>query len=208
MTSADRTVHRPGGRTPQGHRCGPILSRDQRCRTWRTPPSSARRVPSGRITAIDTAAASAADGVLAVLTHRRPARRSLAAAIACRPCSASPHRARRSSRCRTSGALRRTTRSRSSSLTAHERAQYAASIDRGSRYDERASVTTIEQGREQAYEPKAIFGGFMPGRSGRGDVEGRSPRPTYGWTGAYHSRPTTTTRSSHRRPPRSGTATG
>ncbi|XRQ07948.1 xanthine dehydrogenase family protein molybdopterin-binding subunit, partial [Actinomadura welshii] len=32
------------------------------------------------------------------------------------------------------------------------------------------SVTTIGQGRGDAYEPEKIFGGFMPARSRRGDA--------------------------------------
>jgi xanthine dehydrogenase YagR molybdenum-binding subunit len=51
-----------------------------------------------------------------------------------------------------------------------ERAQAAAALVRVA-YEETPSVTTLEQGRDQAYEPKAIFGGFVPGRNQRGDVE-------------------------------------
>jgi len=52
----------------------------------------------------------------------------------------------------------------------HERAQHAAALLRID-YEESDSVTTIEQGRDQAYEPEAIFAGFLPGRTARGDVE-------------------------------------
>lgn len=52
----------------------------------------------------------------------------------------------------------------------HERAQHAASLLRID-YEESDSVTTVEQGRDQAYEPEAILAGFLPGRTARGDVE-------------------------------------
>jgi xanthine dehydrogenase YagR molybdenum-binding subunit len=52
----------------------------------------------------------------------------------------------------------------------HERAQYAAQRLRV-RYERTPSVTTIDEGREQAYEAERLFGGLMPGRNERGDVE-------------------------------------
>ncbi|GGO47124.1 acylaldehyde oxidase [Streptomyces daqingensis] len=51
----------------------------------------------------------------------------------------------------------------------HERAQHAASLLR-IEYEESEPLTGIEQGRDQAYEPEAIFGGFLPARNSRGDV--------------------------------------
>lgn len=61
-----------------------------------------------------------------------------------------------------------------------ERAQFAARqlhVD----YERRPSVTTLDEGRDQGYEPEAIFAGFIPARSVRGDVEaglpGRDPPP-------------------------------
>ncbi len=50
-----------------------------------------------------------------------------------------------------------------------EQAQHAATMVRVS-YAEAPSVTTIGQGRDDAYEPERIFGGLMPARAGRGDV--------------------------------------
>jgi xanthine dehydrogenase YagR molybdenum-binding subunit len=52
----------------------------------------------------------------------------------------------------------------------HEQAQYAASLVRVS-YEALPSVTTIDQGRDRAYEAERLFGGLMPGRSRRGDVD-------------------------------------
>jgi xanthine dehydrogenase YagR molybdenum-binding subunit len=52
----------------------------------------------------------------------------------------------------------------------HERAQYAAAQLRV-RYERTASTTTIDEGRESAYEAERLFGGLMPARTERGDVE-------------------------------------
>jgi xanthine dehydrogenase YagR molybdenum-binding subunit len=52
----------------------------------------------------------------------------------------------------------------------HEQAQYAASQVRV-RYEETPSTTTIDEGRESAYEAERLFGGLMPARTERGDVE-------------------------------------
>lgn len=51
-----------------------------------------------------------------------------------------------------------------------ERAQHAATLLRIN-YEETPSTTVIEQGRDGAYVPERIFGGLIPGRSSRGDVE-------------------------------------
>lgn len=50
-----------------------------------------------------------------------------------------------------------------------EQAQHAATLVRVS-YADTLSVTTIDQGRADAYEPERIFGGLMPARTGRGDA--------------------------------------
>jgi xanthine dehydrogenase YagR molybdenum-binding subunit len=52
----------------------------------------------------------------------------------------------------------------------YERAQHAASLIQVD-YQTRRAVTTIDQGRQDAYEPEHLFGGLMPGRDERGDVE-------------------------------------
>jgi xanthine dehydrogenase YagR molybdenum-binding subunit len=52
----------------------------------------------------------------------------------------------------------------------HERAQYAASLVAVS-YEGAPSVTTIDEGRDTAYEAERLFGGLMPGRAERGNVE-------------------------------------
>jgi xanthine dehydrogenase YagR molybdenum-binding subunit len=50
-----------------------------------------------------------------------------------------------------------------------EQAQHAATLVQVS-YAETPSVTTIGQGRADAYEPEKIFGGFMPAQMQRGNV--------------------------------------
>jgi xanthine dehydrogenase YagR molybdenum-binding subunit len=52
----------------------------------------------------------------------------------------------------------------------YEQAQYAATLVHVS-YEMGPSLTTIDEGREQAYEAERLFGGLMPGRNERGDVE-------------------------------------
>ncbi|MEO3923463.1 xanthine dehydrogenase family protein molybdopterin-binding subunit [Micromonosporaceae bacterium B7E4] len=128
------------------------------------------RVPSGRIIGIDCRQAAVADGVFAVLTHLDLPR------VAARP-KLFPSLA---------------------GLTAHgqsffpiqddvvhyagqpvaivvadtvERAEYAGSLVQVT-YAETPSVTLLDQGRDQAYEPERIFGGLVPGRNPtRGDPE-------------------------------------
>ena len=51
-----------------------------------------------------------------------------------------------------------------------ERAHHAASLIRV-RYERASSITTIDQGRDAAAEAETLFGGLMPARSERGDVE-------------------------------------
>jgi len=50
-----------------------------------------------------------------------------------------------------------------------QQAQYAASLIRIS-YAETPAVTSIEQGRADAYDADRIFGGLIPGRTARGDA--------------------------------------
>jgi xanthine dehydrogenase YagR molybdenum-binding subunit len=51
-----------------------------------------------------------------------------------------------------------------------EQAQYAAAR-LTVRYERTASTTTIDEGRARAYEPEHLFGGLMPAREERGDVD-------------------------------------
>ncbi|KPC58554.1 xanthine dehydrogenase family protein molybdopterin-binding subunit [Streptomyces chattanoogensis] len=127
------------------------------------------RVPSGRITGIDTDEARQAGGVLAILTHenlpRIAAQPPLIPSLAGMPAPGQTffplqdevvHYAGQPVAVVVADTL--------------ERAQHAGALLRVS-YEETPSVTTIDQGREEAYEPEAIFAGFVPGRNTRGDVD-------------------------------------
>ncbi|MFD5574183.1 xanthine dehydrogenase family protein molybdopterin-binding subunit [Streptomyces cadmiisoli] len=127
------------------------------------------RIASGRVTDIDTAAAEAEEGVLAVLTHRNlpriveqpPLLPSLAG-------SAAPGQ--------TFFPMQDDVVHYAGQHIAivvadtWERAQHAASLLRVT-YAETPPVVTLEQGRDQAYVPDHIFGGFLPGSVERGDTE-------------------------------------
>ena len=117
--------------------------------------------------------------------------------------------ARASSRCRTTSCTTPASRWRWSSPTRHERAQYAASLVRVE-YERDAVDHDDRRGpRRSAYEAERLFGGLMPGRNERGDVEaGARGGRRAGRRRPTASPPTTTTRSSRRPRPRSGTATG
>jgi xanthine dehydrogenase YagR molybdenum-binding subunit len=52
----------------------------------------------------------------------------------------------------------------------HERAQHAASLVQVA-YEVTPSVTTIDDGRTEAVEADRLFGGLLPGRNERGDVD-------------------------------------
>ena len=126
-------------------------------------------VPSGRVTVIDAVRAAAADGVLAVLTHENLPR--IAAQPPLLPSllgSAAPGE--------TFFPMQDDIVHYAGQPVAvvvadsHERAQYAASLLNVS-YERTASITTIDEGRDAAYEAETLFGGLMPGRNERGDVE-------------------------------------
>jgi xanthine dehydrogenase YagR molybdenum-binding subunit len=126
-------------------------------------------VPSGRVTGIDTAEARAAGGVLAILTHENLPRiaqpphllPSLVGAAAPGE-SFFPmqddvvHYAGQPVALVVADSL--------------ERAQHAAALVAVG-YERTPSTTTIDEGRDAAYEAETLFGGLMPGRSARGDVE-------------------------------------
>lgn len=127
------------------------------------------RTAAGRITGIDTRAAEDADGVLAVLTHRNLPK------VAAPP-HLLPSLAGHAAPGESFFPMQDETVHHFGQPVAmviadsHERAQFAARqvhVD----YARDASVTTLDEGRDQAYEPEAIFAGFLPARSVRGDVE-------------------------------------
>ncbi len=64
------------------------------------------------------------------------------------------------------------------------RAQYAATLVRAE-YEQARPMVTIADGREQAYEPDAIFAGFIPGRAARGDVDAGLAQAAVGAQATY-----------------------
>jgi len=126
-------------------------------------------VASGRISAIDTSEAESAEGVLAVLTHRNlgriAAQPPLLPSLLGQPAPGETffpmqdevvHYAGQPVAIVIADTL--------------EHAQHAATLVHIS-YEETPSMTILDQGRDHAYEPERIFGGLLPGRQARGDVE-------------------------------------
>ena len=126
-------------------------------------------VPSGRVRAIDASEAERADGVLAVLTHHNLPK------IASQP-PLFPSLFGRAAPGETFFPMQDDTVHYAGQPVAIvvadtlERAQHAATLVRVT-YDETPSLTTVEQGRDRAYEPQRIFGGLVPGRVVHGDVD-------------------------------------
>jgi xanthine dehydrogenase YagR molybdenum-binding subunit len=126
-------------------------------------------VPSGRITGIDTTAALDAIGVLAVLTH-------LNTPTVATPPVLLPSLVGQAAPGQSFFPLQDTAVHYWGQPVAvvvadtHERAQYAATLVRVS-YERAPSVTTIEEGRDHAYEAQRLFGGLAPGRMERGNLE-------------------------------------
>ncbi len=126
-------------------------------------------VPSGRISDINTSEAEQAKGVLAVLTYHNLGR------VAAQP-PLLPSLLGQAAPGETFFPLQDEVVHYAGQPVAIviadtlERAQHAATLLRIS-YEEVPSTTTLDQGRDHAYEPERIFGGLIPGREARGDVE-------------------------------------
>jgi xanthine dehydrogenase YagR molybdenum-binding subunit len=126
-------------------------------------------IPSGRSLTVATADAISSDGVLAVLTHENLGK------IASQPPllpslvgSAAPGQTFFPMQ---DDVIHYAGQPVSMVVAdSHERAQYAASVISVD-YERSPSITTIEEGRDSSYEAERLFGGLMPGRSERGDVE-------------------------------------
>jgi xanthine dehydrogenase YagR molybdenum-binding subunit len=126
-------------------------------------------IPSGRVVAIDDDAARAAAGVLAVLTHRNLERIAgeprLLPSLVGGPAPGESFFPMQDDRVHYGGqpvAL----------VVADglERARHAASLVRID-YERAPSVTTIDEGRAAAAVPETLFGGLLPARDARGDIE-------------------------------------
>jgi xanthine dehydrogenase YagR molybdenum-binding subunit len=124
---------------------------------------------SGRVSAIDTGDAERAHGVLAVLTHG-----NLPKVVAQPPLFPSlfGHAAPGETFFPMQDEVVHYAGQPVAMVVADtlERAQHAATLV-GIAYAEAPSTTTLDQGRDQAYEPERIFGGLVPGRMERGDVD-------------------------------------
>src|SRR5947209_170522 len=126
-------------------------------------------VPSGRISDINTSEAEQAKGVLAVLTYQNLGR------VAAQP-PLLPSLVGQAAPGETFFPLQDEVLHYAGQPVAIviadtlERAQHAATLVRIS-YEETPSTTILDQGRDHAYEPERIFGGLIPGRQQRGDVE-------------------------------------
>ncbi|MEV4759366.1 xanthine dehydrogenase family protein molybdopterin-binding subunit [Micromonospora sp. NPDC049559] len=125
-------------------------------------------IAHGRVVAVDTSAARTADGVVAVYTHENlpkiPGQPHLIPSLFGFPAPGQSHFPLQDDRIHFAGQPVAVVVAEE-----HEQAQYAARLVRVE-YAPEPSITTVEQGREQAYEPERIFGGFVPARTERGDV--------------------------------------
>jgi xanthine dehydrogenase YagR molybdenum-binding subunit len=126
-------------------------------------------IASGRVSAVDAGDALAADGVLAVLTHESlppiPGEPHLLPSLLGQAAPGMSFFPLQDDIVHYAGqpvAL--------VVADSHERAQHAASLVRVE-YERTPSLTTIDEGRDRAYEAERLFGGLMPGRNERGDVD-------------------------------------
>jgi xanthine dehydrogenase YagR molybdenum-binding subunit len=125
-------------------------------------------IASGRITSIDTAHAERADGVAGILTHLNMPKVNnvpLLPSLLGGPAPGETFFPMQDEEIRYAGQP-------VAIVVADtlEQAQHAAMLVQVS-YAETPSVTTIDQGRAQAYEPEKLFGGVMPAQLRRGNVD-------------------------------------
>ena len=126
-------------------------------------------IPKGHVTAVEATAAAAADGVLAVLTHENLPR--IAGAPHLLPSLVGGPAPGESFFPMQDDAVHYAGQPVAIVVAdTHERAQHAASLLAVS-YAHAPSITTIDEGRGSIYEPEKLFGGLMPARNERGDVE-------------------------------------
>jgi xanthine dehydrogenase YagR molybdenum-binding subunit len=127
-------------------------------------------VPSGRVDAIDIDDALAADGVLDVITHETlgaiVGEPHLVPSLLGVPAPGESFFPMQDDAIHYAGQPVAIV-----VADTHERAQYAARLVDVA-YEQTPSTTTIDEGRDRAYEAQRLFGGLMPGRDERGDVDG------------------------------------
>ena len=126
-------------------------------------------IHSGRVLDVELPAGDAAEGVLAVLTHRNldkiVGQPQLLPSLVGAPAPGESFFPMQDDLVHYAGQPVAVVVADS-----HERAQYAASRLLV-RYAPTPATTTIDEGRAAAYEAERLFGGLMPGRTERGDVE-------------------------------------
>ena len=142
-------------------------------------------ISSGAISAIDRSAAVDADGVIAILTHDNlapiPGEPHLLPSLVGAPAPGQSFFPLQNDEIHYYGQPIAIVVADSD-----ERAQHAASLVEVS-YDPAPSITTIDQGRELAYEPEMLFGGLMPAKGGRGDVDAALARADVVLDGTFHT---------------------
>jgi xanthine dehydrogenase YagR molybdenum-binding subunit len=126
-------------------------------------------IPSGRVTAIWTEEASAAAGVVGILTHERlpkiAGKPQVLPSLVGGPAPGQSFFPMQDEVIHYAGQPVAIVIADSV-----ERAHWAASLVQVS-YEHTPSITTIDEGRDAATEPQMLFGGLMPARNERGDVE-------------------------------------
>lgn len=141
-------------------------------------------VPSGRINLITTSKAEQAKGVLAVLTHQNLER------IAAQP-PLIPSLLGQAAPGETFFPMQDETVHYAGQPVAMviaetlEEAQHAATLVQIS-YQETPSITSLDQGHDHIYEPERIFGGLIPGRAARRDIEADLARAAVRLDKTYH----------------------
>src|SRR5262249_11813672 len=126
-------------------------------------------IPSGRVANIDTNVAMEFDGVLAVLTHENLPK--VAAEPHLLPSLVGQAAPGESFFPMQDDVIHYANQPVAVVIAdSHERAQYAAARLPVA-YAPEPSITTIDEGRDKAYEAQTLFGGLMPGRNVRGDVD-------------------------------------
>ncbi|WP_017592913.1 xanthine dehydrogenase family protein molybdopterin-binding subunit [Nocardiopsis potens] len=158
-----------------------------------TPPGTAYAVlvcapiASGRVTAVDAGEALSVTGVLAVLSHldmpRIAVRPNLVPSLAGAAAHGQSFFPMQDDRVHYAGQP-------VAMVVADtlERAGHAAELVRVD-YAEEPPVVTIEDGRDRAYEPERIFGGFVPGRTEYGDAASALAEAEVRIDGAFHLAP-------------------
>jgi xanthine dehydrogenase YagR molybdenum-binding subunit len=141
-------------------------------------------VPSGRVVAIKAEGAVAASGVIAILTHENlpkvAAQPHLLPSLVGGPAPGMSFFPMQDDVVHYFGQPVSIVVAES-----YEGAHHAASLVE-IEYELAPSITTIDEGRDAAYEPERLFGGLMPARNERGDVDAALKQAAVRVDVAYH----------------------